>query len=154
MLKRLDKDWILYGLIVSRIFLHRRVGGFTASNSRINYYPLRDSNILMQMFDNNHSRILVNSCLLFCVLHFFSLLYRCDVIVGWGASGRGWETSLKWRYHTGTSSLLWGTYALQRNPIYVFLFWELRRLSPNFHIRVSVRDLYIPRIGPHVSAAE
>jgi hypothetical protein len=24
---------------------------------------------------------------------------------------------------------------------------ELRRLSPNFHIRVSVRDLYIPRIG-------
>jgi hypothetical protein len=35
------------------------------------------------------------------------------------------------------------------NPIYVFLFWELRGLSPNFHIHVSVRDLYIPRIGPH-----
>jgi hypothetical protein len=29
------------------------------------------------------------------------------------------------------------------NPIYVFLFWELRGLSPNFHINVSVSDLYI-----------
>ena len=37
------------------------------------------------------------------------------------------------------------------NPIYVFLFWELRGLSPNFHIHVSVSDLYIPRIGPHIS---
>ncbi len=33
------------------------------------------------------------------------------------------------------------------NPIYAFLFWELRGLSPDFHIHVSVRDLYIPRIG-------
>ena len=39
----------------------------------------------------------------------------------------------------------------KENPIYVFLFWELRGLSPNFHIHVSVRDLYIPRIGPHIS---
>jgi hypothetical protein len=31
-------------------------------------------------------------------------------------------------------------------PIYVFLFWELRILSPNFHIHVNVSDLYIPRI--------
>jgi hypothetical protein len=29
------------------------------------------------------------------------------------------------------------------NPIYVFLFWELCRLSPNFHIHVSVSDLYM-----------
>ncbi len=48
------------------------------------------------------------------------------------------------------------------NPIYVFLFWELRSLNPNFHIHVSggdlyipriglsVRDLYIPGIGPHI----
>jgi hypothetical protein len=36
------------------------------------------------------------------------------------------------------------------NPIYVFLFWELRGLSPNFHIYVSVSDLYIPRIGQHI----
>jgi hypothetical protein len=36
------------------------------------------------------------------------------------------------------------------NPIYVFLFWELRGLSPNFHIHVSVSNLHIPRIGPHI----
>ncbi len=39
----------------------------------------------------------------------------------------------------------------KENSIYVFLFWELRGLSPNFHIHVSVCDLYIPRIGPHIS---
>jgi hypothetical protein len=33
------------------------------------------------------------------------------------------------------------------NPIYVILFWELRGLSPNFHIHASVIDLCIPRIG-------
>jgi hypothetical protein len=27
---------------------------------------------------------------------------------------------------------------------------ELLRLSPNFHIHVSVSDLYIPRIDPHI----
>jgi hypothetical protein len=32
------------------------------------------------------------------------------------------------------------------NPIYVFPEKELRGLSPNFHIHVSVSDLYIPRI--------
>ncbi len=31
--------------------------------------------------------------------------------------------------------------------IYVFLFWEYRGLSPNFHFHVSVSDLYIPRIS-------
>ncbi len=36
------------------------------------------------------------------------------------------------------------------NPIYVFLFWELLGLSPNLHIHVSVSDLYIPRISPHI----
>jgi hypothetical protein len=39
----------------------------------------------------------------------------------------------------------------KENPIYVFLFWELRGLSPNFHSHVSVRNSYIPRIGPHIS---
>ncbi len=39
------------------------------------------------------------------------------------------------------------------NPIYVFLFWELRGLSPNFRIHVSVSDFYIPRIGPHISCS-
>jgi hypothetical protein len=36
----------------------------------------------------------------------------------------------------------------KENPIYVILFWELRGLSPNFCIHVSVSDVYIPRIGP------
>jgi hypothetical protein len=35
----------------------------------------------------------------------------------------------------------------KENPIYVFLFWELCGLSPDFHIHVSVSDLYIPKIG-------
>jgi hypothetical protein len=33
---------------------------------------------------------------------------------------------------------------------YVFPEKELRGLSPNFHIHVSVRDLYIPGIGPQI----
>jgi hypothetical protein len=41
------------------------------------------------------------------------------------------------------------------NPIYVFLFRELRGFNPNFHIHVSVGDLvYIPRIGPHISCSK
>jgi hypothetical protein len=36
------------------------------------------------------------------------------------------------------------------NPIYVFPEKELRGLSPNFNIHVSVSDLYLPRIGPHI----
>ncbi len=39
------------------------------------------------------------------------------------------------------------------NTIYVFLFWELRGLIPIFHIDVSVSDLYIPRICPHISCS-
>jgi hypothetical protein len=34
----------------------------------------------------------------------------------------------------------------KENPIYVFLFWELRALSPKFQIHVSVSDLYIPPV--------
>ncbi len=41
----------------------------------------------------------------------------------------------------------------KEDPIYVFLSWELRGLSPNFHIKVYVSDLYIPRIGPHIYPA-
>ncbi len=36
------------------------------------------------------------------------------------------------------------------NEIYVFPEKELRGLSPYFHIHVSVSDLYIRRIGPHI----
>ncbi len=39
------------------------------------------------------------------------------------------------------------------NPIYVFLFWDLRCLSPNFPIHVFLSDLYIRRIGPHISCS-
>jgi hypothetical protein len=39
----------------------------------------------------------------------------------------------------------------KENPIYVFLSWELRGLGPNSHIHVTVSDLYIPRICPHIS---
>jgi hypothetical protein len=39
------------------------------------------------------------------------------------------------------------------NSIYVLIFWELRGLGPNFHIHVSVSDLYIPRIVPHISCS-
>jgi hypothetical protein len=31
-----------------------------------------------------------------------------------------------------------------KNPIYVFLFWELRGLSPSLYIHESMSDLYIP----------
>jgi hypothetical protein len=36
------------------------------------------------------------------------------------------------------------------NPFCVFQEKKLRGLSPNFHIHVSVCDLYIPWIGPHI----
>jgi hypothetical protein len=36
------------------------------------------------------------------------------------------------------------------NPIYLFPEKELHGLSPNFHIHVSVSDLYILRICPHI----
>jgi hypothetical protein len=41
-------------------------------------------------------------------------------------------------------------FTMQRNPIYVFPEKELRGLSPNFQIHVSVSDLYILRVGPHI----
>ncbi len=63
-------------------------------------------------------------------------------------------TSLRHSLHHS----LWSTHYLNlpytvvphwnENPIYVFLFWELRGLSPNFHIHETVSDLYIHRIGP------
>ncbi len=43
--------------------------------------------------------------------------------------------------------------AIFGNSVYIFLSWELRRLSPNFLIHVSVGDLYIPRIDPHISSS-
>jgi hypothetical protein len=37
-----------------------------------------------------------------------------------------------------------------QNPIYVFSEKELGGLSPNSYNHVSVSDLYIPRICPHI----
>ncbi len=42
---------------------------------------------------------------------------------------------------------------LQRKSLYVFPEKELCGLSPDFHIHVSVSDLHIPRIGPHISCS-
>jgi hypothetical protein len=39
------------------------------------------------------------------------------------------------------------------NSAYIFLFWELCGLGPNFLILVSVCDLYISRIGSHISSS-
>ncbi len=39
---------------------------------------------------------------------------------------------------------------LQRKSHLCIPFLGLRGLSPSFHIHVSVSDLYIPRIGPHI----
>ncbi len=74
------------------------------------------------------------------------------------------KTSQKINCNMVTTSLLPGvsclpitkTYlmpALQRKSHFCIHFWELRGLSPNFHIHVSVSDLYIPRIGPHISCS-
>jgi hypothetical protein len=52
--------------------------------------------------------------------------------------------------HGPLPSAIWYTHCNEK-PIYVFLHWELRGLSPNFHIHVSVSDLYISSIGPHIS---
>jgi hypothetical protein len=40
------------------------------------------------------------------------------------------------------------------NSIFVFLFWALHSLSPNFHSHVCVSDYYIPRIGLHISRSK
>ncbi len=53
--------------------------------------------------------------------------------------------------HTTPHSMQFVATHCKENPISVFLFWELRGLSPNFQIHAFVSDLYIPRIGPHIS---
>ncbi len=42
-------------------------------------------------------------------------------------------------------------HALQGKSRLYTPLWKLRGLSPNFHIHVSVSDLYIPRISPRIS---
>ncbi len=57
----------------------------------------------------------------------------------------------KQNYFKVVSPLLQPHY--NENHIYVFLFWELRGLSPNFHIHVFETDLYSPRISPQISCS-
>jgi hypothetical protein len=54
------------------------------------------------------------------------------------------------RYIPRPSSDMDTEHYTDEKTIYVFLFWEMRGLTPNFHVHVSVSDLYIPRIGPHL----
>jgi hypothetical protein len=50
----------------------------------------------------------------------------------------------------GTWLYLTAKYFYTATKIYVFQEKDLRGLSPNFHIHVSVSDLNILRIGPHI----
>ncbi len=77
--------------------------------------------------------------------------WRENETCGWGkvlpvptsciksASGKTYEKTIK---------MLGIKAHCNENPISVFQEKELRGLSLNFHIQVSVSDLYIPRIGP------
>jgi hypothetical protein len=68
----------------------------------------------------------------------------------WGGGGfAGFQ--LRVHVSANESSCALGAHIATKIPcIYVFLFWELRGLSPKFHILVSVHDLYISRIGQHM----
>ncbi len=72
---------------------------------------------------------------------FYFIFYQCSGIsyeIEWGKEGSAW----------GATTLSHRQTHCNENPIYVFLFWEWRSLSPNFYIHVSVINSYIPRIGP------
>ncbi len=51
--------------------------------------------------------------------------------------------------HTSWQSSSWSAHC-NKNPINLFPEKEFRGLGPNFHIHVSVSDLYMPKIGPHI----
>jgi hypothetical protein len=53
----------------------------------------------------------------------------------------------KWLF---SCSIRMYVYTATKIQYYVFPEKELGGLSPNFHIHVSVSDLYIPRIGLHI----
>jgi hypothetical protein len=59
---------------------------------------------------------------------------QLQVVREWGGEGRGGVMiTERWR---GSGLFI----HCNEDPIYVFLFWEMRGLSPNFHIHVSVSD--------------
>ncbi len=54
-------------------------------------------------------------------------------------------------HNTTVRNLPFSPYGVQhcnKNPIYVFLFWHCAALCPDFHIHVSVSDLYHIYIFP------
>ena len=53
-------------------------------------------------------------------------------------------------HQVGKTTYVYSTVHCNENPIYVFLFWELRGLSPNFHIHVSLNDLYLVPGSVHI----
>jgi hypothetical protein len=60
----------------------------------------------------------------------------------------GWTEVLYWV--SGVLAISIGSSHCNENSIFVFPEKKLRGLSPNFHIHVSVSDLYIPRISVHI----
>ncbi len=54
------------------------------------------------------------------------------------------------KYEETIKNVVLEAHTATKNPLYVFPEKEFRGLSPNVHIHVSVIDLYIPRIGPHI----
>ncbi len=69
------------------------------------------------------------------------------------------QMGIVWMYVSSLFTPSWGfksvKYTATAIPfiLYIPFFWELRGLSPNFYIHVSVSDLYIPRISPHISSS-
>ncbi len=68
----------------------------------------------------------------------------------WRAGGWRWRADQRTRRTQSTKKKLDSKLHCNKNPIYVFPEKILRGLSPNFRIHVSVSDLYIQRIGPHI----
>jgi hypothetical protein len=111
--------------------------------------------------------LLSESRLTFATNRFICVLYikcvsKCDVHmylirIEWNTMYKcSWDfmfNTIEWQASVVEVPLVESRLHCNGNSIYVFLFWELRGLSPNFHIHVSVNDLYIPRIGPHISSS-
>jgi hypothetical protein len=56
------------------------------------------------------------------------------------------ENTIYWLYRTDNCDKL----TLQQKSHLYIPRKGIARLSPNFRIHVSVSDLYIPKIGPHI----
>jgi hypothetical protein len=68
---------------------------------------------------------------------------------GGGGGGEGIQPYTRVRLKRDNIPIAGGTAHCNENLVYVFPEKELRGLSSNFHIHVSVSDLYITMVGPH-----